>query len=144
MHIEANRELKRLLLASVGSELEQQLESLVTEKSHLQLSLNRSIDQLNIVVEEADHLSIECDVWRSKFLASRVMIDELASDKSSLSVTQADFVQSLNALLTERDELGRHVAMCNHMLKQCLMHLNKADGLFLRGHGKKNRKITQC
>ena len=135
MHIETNRELKRLLLASVGSDLHTHIENLVAEKTRLQIVLSSSVSQLDSVAEEADHLSIECDIWRSKFIASRVLIDELARYKSLASATHSELVRSLNTLLGERQALRRHVALCNTMLRQTLLHLNNENGLFINGHG---------
>ena len=123
-----------MLLASVGYDLQQELETLINEKTRLHDALNQSVTQLDSLSEEADHLSIECDIWRSKFLASRVMIDELMRFKLTSSTANTEFVRSINTLLDERQMLGRHVAVCNAMLQQCLMHLNKSDGLFVKGH----------
>lgn len=136
IHVETNRELKRLLLASVGSDLQLHIETLVSDKSRLQYDLNRSETQLGVATEEVDHLLIECDVWRSKFLASRVMIDELMRVRSIASSSYSNCLQSLNVMLEERQTLKQHVAMCNDMLHQCMMHLNKADGLFINRHSK--------
>ncbi len=111
------------------------METLINEKTHLQGALNRSTSQLDSITEEADHLSIESDIWRSKCLASRVMIDELMRYKMTSSATYSEFITSINMLLGERHELGRQVAVCNTMLQQCLVYINKADGLFVRGHG---------
>ncbi len=107
----------------------------MAEKTRLQIVLNSSVSRLDSVSEEADHLSIECDIWRSKCLASRVLIDELARYKSLSSTAYSELVRSLNTLLGERQALRRHVALCNAMLRQTLLHLNNQDGLFINGHG---------
>lgn len=66
-----NRELKKLLVASVGDDLEYHFERMAREKNQLILeneALGRNVSQLS---EQLERMSIQCDVWRSKFLASR-------------------------------------------------------------------------
>lgn len=66
-----NRELKKLLVASVGDDLQYHFERMAREKNQLILEnevLGRNLSQLS---EQLERMSIQCDVWRSKFLASR-------------------------------------------------------------------------
>lgn len=66
-----NRELKKLLVASVGDDLQYHFERMAREKNQLILEnevLGRNMSQLS---EQLERMSIQCDVWRSKFLASR-------------------------------------------------------------------------
>jgi hypothetical protein len=69
-----NRELKKLLVASVGDDLQYHFERLAREKNQLILeneALGRNTAQLS---EQLERMSIQCDVWRSKFLASRYFL----------------------------------------------------------------------
>lgn len=58
-------------MASVGDDLEYHFERTAREKNQLILeneALARNTAQLS---EQLERMSIQCDVWRSKFLASR-------------------------------------------------------------------------
>lgn len=121
-----NKELKRLLVASVGSDLELRLEQIVREKTELSQDLSLSLQQVLNHHEELDQISIECDIWRSKFIASRVMIDELASWKAELSLRLRECQKALQYMLHEREDISRE-------LVECHTHLQKArDGARLR------------
>lgn len=113
---EVNRELKRLLVASVGSGLQQRLEQLAAEKAGLSRDLDLSLNRLAAVDEELDRVAIACDVWRSKFLASRVMVDELVDRRT-------DGRRALRCLLAERAQLARDVVKCHLHLSRALASL---------------------
>ena len=66
-----NRELKRLLVASVGDDLQYQFERASREKNHLVLENEALTGALRGTAEQLERMSIQGDVWRSKFLASR-------------------------------------------------------------------------
>ncbi len=111
--IEVNRELKRLLVASVGNDLQLRLEQMVREKAELSHNLDASMQQLAESCEELDRVSIECDVWRTKYLASRVMIDELASWKAELSLHFRESLRALQCLMAERREVTKELLKCH-------------------------------
>lgn len=61
-------------MASVGDDLQYHFERLAREKNQLILeneALGRNTAQL---AEQLERMSIQCDVWRSKFLASRYFL----------------------------------------------------------------------
>lgn len=66
-----NRELKKLLVASVGDDLQYHFERLAREKNQLVLENEALGRSLGHTAEQLERMSIQCDVWRSKFLASR-------------------------------------------------------------------------
>ena len=107
VQMNVNKELKRLLIASVGSDLQRRLEQLVHEKAELSCELDSSLEQLVASGEEVDNVSIECDIWRSKFLASRLMIDELASWKAELTLQYRQSQQALQCMMQEREQLSK-------------------------------------
>ena len=113
---EVNRELKRLLVASVGGDIQLHLDQIVQEKANLSRGLDASLQQLAENNEEFDRILIDCDIWRSKFLASRLMIDELASWKAELSVQFKEVHRALQCLMKERKSLCRELAECNAYL----------------------------
>ena len=126
---EVNKELKRLLVASVGSDLQLHLERLARERSELVYKLNASIEQLQEDYEEMDAVSIECDIWRSKYLASRVMINELMPLKSKLLNESRESQKALQSLLDERDELFEQLKTCSISLQNTLQHPQLAHSL---------------
>lgn len=123
MQTDINRELKRLLVASVGSNLELRLQQMAKEKVELSEDLNLSLQQMLSHHEELDQVSIECDIWRSKFIASRVMIDELASWKAELSLQLRESRKALQHLMLEREEMRRELQECNTHLQKALLEL---------------------
>lgn len=117
---DVNRELKRLLVASLGSDLKLRIEQLVHEKASISCDLDRSLCQLADNMEEVDRVLIDCDIWRSKFLASRLMIDELASLKAELSLHFAESQRALQCILEERSELSDMLKDCNNKLNKLI------------------------
>ncbi|KAF6074035.1 basic leucine zipper nuclear factor 1 [Phyllostomus discolor] len=75
---EVNRELKKLLVASVGDDLQYHFERLAREKNQLTLENEALAQNAAQLAEQLERMSIQCDVWRSKFLASRYLRSEAA------------------------------------------------------------------
>lgn len=73
---QVNRELKKLLVASVGDDLQYHFERLAREKNQLILENEALGRSLAHTAEQLERMSIQCDVWRSKFLASRCEMDK--------------------------------------------------------------------
>ncbi|KAM4802750.1 golgin-45-like [Urocitellus parryii] len=69
---EVNREFKKLLVASVGDDLQYHFERLAREKNQLILE-NEALGQ-NTAQSPLERMSLQCDVWRSKFLSSRYFL----------------------------------------------------------------------
>lgn len=90
-------------------------------KYHLERALQDS--------EEIERLAIQSDVWRSKFVASSVMVDELASWKAKLFVEMRDCQKALNALMKERTEIYDQVVACHQHLTRC-MQQQEQHGLY--------------
>lgn len=68
---QVNRELKTLLVAAVGEDLETRVQHLTEDKLQLARALLNSANHLTSHQEQTEWLSGQCEVWRSKFLASR-------------------------------------------------------------------------
>lgn len=120
---EVNRELKKLLVASVGADLQGHCERLAREKQQLLLereAVGRHAGQLS---EQLERLSIQCDVWRSKFLASRVMADELAGARATLQRQSRDAQGALQDLLSEREHFRQEMAATHRLLDELLVSL---------------------
>ncbi|KAH0625014.1 hypothetical protein JD844_033022 [Phrynosoma platyrhinos] len=106
---EVNRELKKLLVASVGDDLQYHFERMAREKNQLILeneALGRNVSQLS---EQLERMTIQCDVWRSKFLASRVMTDELTNSRAVLQRQARDAQSAIQDLLSERDQFRQEM-----------------------------------
>lgn len=120
---EVNRELKKLLVASVGNDLQYHFERLAREKNQLILeneALGRNTAQLS---EQLERMSIQCDVWRSKFLASRVMADELTNSRAVLQRQNRDAKSAIQDLLSEREQFRQEMLASQKLLEELLVSL---------------------
>ncbi|XP_013778843.2 golgin-45-like isoform X1 [Limulus polyphemus] len=101
---QVNAELKKLLVASVGEDMESRVHFLSEDKAKLAQDIAFYSQQLLEDNEELERLSIQCDVWRSKFLASSLMVDELAQWKAHLSRHFEETKDAIHLLLAERQQ----------------------------------------
>ncbi|XP_037552969.1 golgin-45-like, partial [Nematolebias whitei] len=108
---EVNRELKKLLVASVGDDLEYQFERSARERNQLILENEALGRSLAHTVEQLERMSIQCDVWRSKFLASRVMAEELTNARAALQRQTREAQGAIRDLLLEREEFTRDMTL---------------------------------
>lgn len=120
---EVNRELKKLLVASVGDDLQYHFERISREKNHLILENEALGRSLTHTAEQLERMSIQCDVWRSKFLASRVMAEELTNARAALQRQTRDAQCAIQDLLRERDEFSRDMLHTHRSLEQLLVSL---------------------
>lgn len=60
-----------MLVAAVGEDLETKVHLLTEDKLQLARALLNSAQHLNTHQEQTEWLAGQCEVWRSKFLASR-------------------------------------------------------------------------
>ncbi|KAJ0002314.1 hypothetical protein NQD34_002110 [Periophthalmus magnuspinnatus] len=107
--LRVNRELKKLLVASVGDDLQYQFERLAREKNQLILENEALGRGLSHTAEQLERMSIQCDVWRSKFLASRVMAEELTNARAALQRQTREAQGAIQDLLLEREEFSREM-----------------------------------
>ncbi|XP_026175534.1 golgin-45 [Mastacembelus armatus] len=120
---EVNRELKKLLVASVGDDLQYHFERLAREKNQLILE-NEALGRiLAHTAEQLERMSIQCDVWRSKFLASRVMAEELTNARAALQRQIREAHGAIQDLLLEREEFSRDMMSTHRSLEQLLVSL---------------------
>lgn len=123
VQVNVNKELKRLLIASVGSDFQHQLEQIVHEKAELSCELDAASQQLIALGEETDRVIIEGDIWRSKFLASRLLIDEFSRWKAELSAQYEESQHALQCMLQEREQLSQMLLLAmNHLDKAIRLH----------------------
>ncbi|XP_077444802.1 golgin-45 [Stigmatopora argus] len=120
---EVNRELKKLLVASMGDDLQYQFERLAREKNHLCLENEALAKSLSHTAEQLERMSIQCDVWRSKFLASRVMTEELTNARTALQRQTREAQVAIQDLLLEREEFSSEMVLTHRSLEQLLVSL---------------------
>ena len=68
---QVNSEVKRLLVASVGEDIEAKVDFLTQDKARLSADIRQYASKISRDFEEKEKLSVESNVWKSKFLASR-------------------------------------------------------------------------
>ncbi|XP_063982904.1 golgin-45 [Diachasmimorpha longicaudata] len=102
---QVNGELKNLLVAAVGEDLQTRVHLLTEDKLQLARALLNSAQHLSTHQEQTEWLAGQCEVWRSKFLASSLMVEELARWKAGLSQRTTDLQESIKRLLEERSKV---------------------------------------
>ncbi|XP_074470768.1 golgin-45 [Sebastes fasciatus] len=123
VQIEVNRELKKLLVASLGDDLQFHFERMSREKNQLILE-NEALGRcLSHTAEQLERMSIQCDVWRSKFLASRVMAEELTNARAALQRQTREAQGAIQDLLLEREEFSSDMVLTHRSLEQLLVSL---------------------
>ncbi|KAM8703988.1 hypothetical protein ACLKA7_008590 [Drosophila subpalustris] len=96
---QVNGELKSLLVASVGEDLQTRVNVLTEDKLQLARALLDTANNLTTHTEQIEFLAGQCEVWRSKFLASSVMVEELARWKADLTQKNQMLTESTKQLL---------------------------------------------
>ncbi|KAJ8667141.1 hypothetical protein QAD02_008803 [Eretmocerus hayati] len=102
---QVNGELKNLLVAAVGEDLETRVHLLTEDKLQLAKALLNSAQHLETHQEQTEWLAGQCEVWRSKFLASSLIVEELAKWKAALCQRTTDLQEVMKRLLEERSKV---------------------------------------
>ncbi|KAH9512370.1 Golgin-45 [Bulinus truncatus] len=118
VQFQVNSELKRLLVASVGEDLSQRVEKLCRDRAQLSMDIGGFSKKMSEDYENLDKISIQADMWRSKYLASRVMIEELGNAQAYYSLQCHDTQDALQQLLNERHELRTNLLDAYKVLQQ--------------------------
>ncbi|XP_060573481.1 golgin-45-like [Ruditapes philippinarum] len=105
VQLQVNQELKKLLVASVGDDLQHRVERLTRDKAQMSMEIGDYFKKMSDDYEHLDKISIQADMWRSKYLACRVMADELASSKAFYSSQFEECQIAIQKLLNERHQL---------------------------------------
>ncbi|XP_013384244.1 golgin-45-like [Lingula anatina] len=103
--VEVNLELKKLLVASLGDDLQYRMERMARDKASLALQVGDYSKKVTQDTETLESLSIQADMWRSKYMASRVMVEELAEWKAHLFLQYRESQAAVLKLLEERQVL---------------------------------------
>lgn len=103
---QVNSELKNLLIAAaVGEDLHDRVNVLTEDKLHLARALLDTSHDLSSHSEQIEYLAGQSEVWRSKFLASSLMLEELARWKTTLLEKNKHLVASNKGLLQTMAQL---------------------------------------
>lgn len=114
--VQVNSELKNLLVAAVGEDLQTRVNVLTEDKLQLARALLDTANNLSTHTEQIEYLAGQSEVWRSKFLASSVMVEELARWKADLS--------HKNTLLTKSNkQMLQLVSQTRNMIIDILRNL---------------------
>jgi len=102
---QVNSELKKLLVASVGEDIEARVDFLTQDKARLAADVLHYNNKISRDWEEKEALHVESDIWRSKFLASTVILEEVTREKS-LSQSRCQQLEHVSRrILSERSEV---------------------------------------
>lgn len=124
LQTQVNSELKTLLVAAVGEDLETRVAHLTEDKLQLARALLKSANHLTTNQEQTEWLSGQCEVWRSKFLASSLMVEELAKWKSALTVRIKELQSLMSGLLEDRCQAKRSLIRTCYNLHEVTKHFD--------------------
>lgn len=113
---QVNAELKKLLVASVGDDIQYKIERLVNDKHRLAYELENNAKHTDKLSEEIEQCSIKCDLWRSKFLACRLMSDEASTWKSFLLLLNKQNGKVLKSMLADNELINNKLNQALDML----------------------------
>lgn len=117
-------------MASVGEDIGNRLEDLVNRNVQQAVELDHWKKMCEEYSEESDRLEIECDVWRTKFLASRMMSDELSTWKVALYTRFRQAQNALQRLLDERAQLLQYLVHTKRFLQSLFSVLRSTGSIF--------------
>jgi len=100
-----NAEIKKLLVASVGEDIEARVDFLTQDKARLAADVIEYNNRIATDWEKKEALGVESDVWRSKFLASTVIVEEVTRAKQAVQQRAEDLEHLGRKLLMERTAL---------------------------------------
>ena len=127
---QVNSELKKLLVASIGEDIQYKLERLVNDKQRFSHELSNNAKELERLTDEVEQCTIKCDLWRSKFLACRLMSDEAATWKSFLLLLNKQNEKVLRSLLEDNELLNEKLNTALDLLSE--IKQNKAGSKLKR------------
>lgn len=100
-----NADLKKLLVASIGDDLQHKVDALVRTKIQLANEIDDYTKKLLEDYEDLDKLTIQADIWHSKYKASRLLEDQLRAELRQLSAAYSDAVAAVRQMLADSREM---------------------------------------
>jgi len=128
---QVNGEVKRLLVASVGEDIEARVDFLTQDKARLAADVVNYNNKISRDWEEKEALSVESDIWRSKFLASTLILEELTRGKQTSETRCHQLEHAARRILLERNQMRSSLSSS----VQIISRLNAAFDPLSRGHG---------
>ncbi|XP_035224838.1 golgin-45-like [Stegodyphus dumicola] len=117
---EVNADLKKMLIASLGEDMQLKVQYMTEDKARLGMNVLQFSEQLQQKNEEIDRLSVECDVWKSKFEASSLMVDDLAGWKVALTRKLNETLQAINSVFKEHEVIYEQLYTTYRILEHTL------------------------
>jgi len=121
IQLKVNAEVKKLLVASVGEDIEARVDFLTQDKARLAADVIQYNNRIASDFEEKEALGVESDVWKSKFLASTVIVEELTKKLSATQTRGQQVEHAARKVLlqggTLRDRLARVQAVVDKINK---------------------------
>lgn len=102
---EVNMDLKKMLVASLGEDVQVKVQLMTQDKAQLGQEVLRLSAELERVGEEAEQLSLRANLWEGKFKACSVLVRELAQWKASFSHKIEYSKELIRMLLAEHNTL---------------------------------------
>ena len=115
---QVNGELKKLLVASVGEDVQSRVQCLTEDKARMSNMIRKYSEKVDRDYEEREKMGIQCDVWHSKFLGASLLLDELAKTKALLYRQLGDSEEAITVLLDERNICQKHVLKTYKLVQQ--------------------------
>ncbi|KFM74143.1 Golgin-45, partial [Stegodyphus mimosarum] len=117
---EVNADLKKMLIASLGEDMQLKVQYMTEDKARLGMNVLQFSEQLQQKNEEIDRLSVQCDVWKSKFEASSLMVDDLAGWKVTLTRKLNETLQAINSMFKEHEVIYEQLYTTYRILEHTL------------------------
>jgi len=117
IQIKVNSEVKKLLVASVGEDIEARVDFLTQDKARLAADVMQYSNRVASEWEARDALGVESDVWKSKYLASSVIVEELEKSRQEASARAEALEHAARRLLGERQGLRHSLASAQQLLQ---------------------------
>jgi len=100
-----NSDVKQLLVASVGEDIEARVDFLTQDKARLAQDVLHYSNRVASDWEAKEALGVESDVWRSKYLASSLIVEELDRSRQEALGRAEALEHAARKLLLERAQL---------------------------------------
>jgi len=121
---QVNSEIKNLLVASVGEDIEARVDFLTQDKARLSADLITYNNKISRDWEEKDQLTVESDIWRSKFLACSLILEEVSRTKIEAETRANQLEHAARLVLNERSEVLRTLASAQGVLDNLAVSFN--------------------
>lgn len=97
-----NSDLKKMLIASIGDDLHNKIEVLIRTKMHLTSEVDSYSGLTSNHLEHIDKLSIQADLWYSKYQAANLLIRQLSMDREDYLGRYSHCLNALQHVMVER------------------------------------------